>query len=75
MNAKPVEPSHLFTVRVWLEKLEEGVLEMRFQAKHVPSSESRLFRDGDQLLAYLRDKVAVTEVSIINLTASTSGRG
>jgi hypothetical protein len=74
MNAKPVEPSHLFTVRIWLENLGEGVVETRFQAKHVTSGESRLFRDGDQLVAYLCDKVEVKEVGQINQSVLASGR-
>lgn len=43
-------PSQLFTVRVWQEKFSEDVLEVRFQVKHVLSGESRIFREGDQLL-------------------------
>ena len=49
--------SHLFTVRVWQEKLSEDVVEVRFQAKHVLSGESRIFREGEQLLRYLLTKL------------------
>lgn len=56
MSSHNQQISHLFTVRVWPEKLSEEAVEMRFQARHVMSGETRLFRDGEQLLAYLRVK-------------------
>lgn len=66
--------SHLFTVRVWLEKLSEGVVETRFQAKHITSGESRLFRDGEKLLAYLRSKAEAVEEDEVNQAVSTDER-
>ena len=65
--------SHLFTIRVWVEQLSEGVVDIRFQAKHITSGESRLFRDGEQLLAYLRSKAGVVEEgSVASLVEKSS---
>ena len=61
MSVTPFDISHLFTVRVWLEKLGNDLTEMRFQVKHVTSGESVLFRDGDQLLMYLRAKTELAK--------------
>ena len=61
MTSTSLQLSHLFTVRVWLENSGEDGVETRFQAKHITSGESRLFRDGVQLLAYLRSKAEVVE--------------
>ena len=68
MTTNGSQLSHLFTVRVWLEKLSEGVVETRFQAKHITSGESRLFRDGEKLLAYLRSKAEAVEEDEVNQT-------
>ena len=72
MIADHSQVSHLFTVRVWPENLGKGVVETRFQARHVTSGESRLFRDGEQLLVYLRSKVEAENE--VNLIASTGGK-
>jgi hypothetical protein len=56
MSINNLQTSHLFTVRVWLEQLGDGDVETRFQTKHVTSGESRLFRNGEQLLTYLHSK-------------------
>jgi hypothetical protein len=74
MLSNGLQISHLFTVRVWLEKLSEDVVETRFQAKHITSGESRLFRDGDQLLAYLRSKAEVAEEDEVNQIVSANER-
>ena len=50
--------SHLFTIRVWQEPLGAGMVEVRFQTKHVLSGESRVFRDGEAVIAYLLEKLA-----------------
>ncbi len=57
MNESHPSPSHLFTVRVWQEKLSEEIVEIRFQTKHLLSGERCVFREGEQLLRYLVAKV------------------
>ncbi|MEZ4863698.1 MAG: hypothetical protein R3C14_20420 [Caldilineaceae bacterium] len=53
--------SHLFTVRLWIETLNQDQDEMRMQVKYVLSGETRYFRDGQLLLAYLLLKVRELE--------------
>jgi hypothetical protein len=53
--------SHLFTVRVWQEKLSANVVEIRFEVRHILTSETRIFRDGEPLLAYLLAKLGTVE--------------
>ena len=56
--------SHLFTVRVWQEKLSVDSVEIRFQVKHLLSGESRIFREEEQLLRYFWTKLEeVAELS------------
>ena len=55
---QPLHPqTHLFTIRLWVEALGHGQGEARMQVKHVLSGETRYFRDGGLLLAYLLSKV------------------
>jgi len=49
--------SYLFTVKVWRELLGEGRTEIRYQARHVLSGETRGFRDGTLLIAFLQTKL------------------
>ena len=74
MTSSNLQLSHLFTVRVWLENLGGDVVETRFQAKHITSGESRLFRDGEKLLAYLRSKAEAVEEDEVNQTVSIDER-
>jgi hypothetical protein len=53
--------SHLFTVRLWIETLGHGQEEVRMQVRHVLSGETRYFRDGSLLLAYLLTKLQEVE--------------
>jgi hypothetical protein len=53
--------SHLFTVRVWPEKLSADVVEIRFEVRHILTGETRIFREGEPLLAYLLAKLATVE--------------
>jgi len=46
-------PSHLFTVRLWLEDLGDGLAEWRGQVQHVLSGETHYFRQWETLLALL----------------------
>ncbi len=45
--------SHLFTVRLWAEKIGEGRTEWRGRVQHVTSGEAYYFRDWPTLIAHL----------------------
>ncbi len=45
--------SHLFTVRLWQEELDDGQTELRGKVQHVSSGEARYFRDWPTLIAFL----------------------
>lgn len=45
--------SHLFTVRLWLEVVDEHQMEMRGQVQHTLSGEARYFRDWETLIDLL----------------------
>jgi hypothetical protein len=55
----PNRQSHLFTLRLWAEEVEEGQTEWRGRVHYVTSDEVRYFRDWPSLipllLAMLRD--------------------
>ena len=61
MNIDRYQRSHLFTVKVWREPLGEGRSEMRYQVQHVLSGETRMFRDGALLIAFLQTKLDEAE--------------
>jgi hypothetical protein len=46
--------SHLFTLRVWQEALDDGQSEWRGQVRYVPSGETYYFRQWKQLRQMLR---------------------
>ena len=49
-------PSHLFTVRVWREELEEGRFEWRGKVQYALSGEMRYFRQWEDLIEFMREK-------------------
>ena len=49
--------THLFTVRVWLEKLDHDRTEWRGKVQHVLSGEGRAFRDWPTLVAFFVAKL------------------
>ncbi len=53
-NEQPPD-SHLFTVRVWLEKDENGRNEWRGKLRHIPSDEVRHFRGWTALIPLMLD--------------------
>jgi len=56
MDRKEPHPrSHLFTLRVWPEALDEGRAEWRGKVQHVTSGETRYFRDWSSLVAFLEE--------------------
>ena len=53
----PWTHSQLFTVRVWYEPVDAGQSEVRMQAKHILTGETRYFRDWALLAGYLTGKL------------------
>lgn len=45
--------SQLFSVRLWYEQVNAGQWEVRMQAKHILTGETRYFRDWSLLASYL----------------------
>ena len=59
-NSEPQQQhpqSYLFTVRLWIETVNQDQDEVRMQVKHLLSDETCYFRNGQLLLAYLLLKV------------------
>jgi hypothetical protein len=55
---RPLQRSHLFTLRLWTEPLGDGQVERRGQVQYVLSGERRSFRDWSTLVEYLEAKLA-----------------
>lgn len=53
----PWTRSQLFTVRLWYEQVDAGQQEVRMQAKHILTGETRYFREWSLLVAYLTSKL------------------
>jgi len=53
----PWTHSQLFTVRLWYEPVDAGQSEVRMQAKHILTGETRYFRDWALLASYLTSKL------------------
>jgi hypothetical protein len=53
--------SHLFTVRLWSEEIDEGQAEWRGKLQHIISGEIRYFRDWDGLIALLQTMLSQRE--------------
>jgi hypothetical protein len=51
---RPPRRSHLFTLRLWAEDMGDGQTEWRGEVQHVPSGETRFFRNWPSLLALVR---------------------
>ena len=52
--------SHLFTLRVWPEDVEDGSTEWRGRIQHTASSETVYFRDWESMLAFLKNTLDTT---------------
>ena len=55
-NVPDIPHSQLFTLSLWQEDLGEGVSEWRGKVRHVPSGETRYFRDWPTLIAFLQGR-------------------
>jgi hypothetical protein len=49
------QQSQLFTIRMWPEALGEGQTEWRGQVRHVPSGETRWFREWAKLITIVQE--------------------
>jgi hypothetical protein len=47
------QPSHLFSMRLWPEEMDDGQIEWRGQVQHVLSGETHYFRDWSTLVGHL----------------------
>jgi hypothetical protein len=54
-------PSHLFTVRLWVEVVSDGQNEVRMQVKHVLSGEMHHFREWSAVMAFMLAKLHDSE--------------
>jgi hypothetical protein len=68
----PWTHSQLFTVRVWYEPVDAGQLEVRMQAKHILTGETRYFRDWALLASYLISKLDAPDADVSQPTESAS---
>ena len=59
-RTSPSLTSHLFTVRIWREKLGEEHVEWRGKVQHALSGEARYFREWAELIAFVREQVGDT---------------
>lgn len=68
MNTSPQPclhpPTHLFTIRLWVEPLDDDQGEVRMQAQHVLSGETLYFREWKPLISYLLTKMQEVERNI-----------
>lgn len=51
-------PSHLFTVRIWPDVSEQGVVNWRGKVQAVPSGAWRYFHDWEALTTFLQTQIA-----------------
>jgi len=56
--------SQLFTVRLWYELVDAGQWEVRIQAKHILTGETRYFREWSLLAAYLVTKLDAPDADV-----------
>ena len=57
----PLHHSHLFSLRLWLEVIDDHQVEVRGQVQYVLSGETRYFRDWATLVAWLDTMVSTLE--------------
>jgi hypothetical protein len=57
----PLHHSHLFSLRLWLEVVDDPQVEVRGQVQHVLSGETRYFRDWATLVVWLDTMVSTLE--------------
>ncbi len=60
----PWTHSQLFTVRLWYELVDADQWEVRIQAKHILTGETRYFRDWALLAAYLVNKLDAPDADV-----------
>ena len=63
MDKEEVLRSQLFLLRMWVEALGDGRVEVRGQVKHVPSSETIFFRQWSDLQSFVMRKLEEKETA------------
>ncbi len=58
---QPIQSSHLFMLRMWLEDLGSGETDWRGKVQHVNSGEVRYFRDWATLEAFMEGLLRATD--------------
>jgi hypothetical protein len=53
--------SHLFTIRLWVEEVDQGVLEWRGVIRHTLSGETHYFREWATMTAVLKEALSKME--------------
>lgn len=56
--------SQLFTVRLWYELVDAGQWEVRIQAKHILTGETRYFREWSLLASYLTSMLDAPDADV-----------
>ncbi|MCL4860225.1 MAG: hypothetical protein KJZ93_12495 [Caldilineaceae bacterium] len=59
---QPHPRTHLFTVRLWVERYGDDQREVRMQVRHVLSGETRYFRAWSEVVAFLLAKMQSVDV-------------
>jgi hypothetical protein len=59
VEGKPKSPdsSHLFTIRVWVESVDQDNRQLRIQVKHVLSGATRTFLQWSQAIAFIEAQI------------------
>ncbi len=58
--------SHLFTIRLWPELLDDGQVEWRGKVQHILSGEARYFRDWSTLITYMQEMLPAGDAPEMN---------
>lgn len=56
-GSSPYPPSHLFLLRLWVERPGKPMGEIRIQVRHILSGETRYFRDLLEVATYLQARI------------------
>jgi hypothetical protein len=75
MSESRQRQSHLFTVRLWAEAVDEGMAEWRGKVQHVISGETHYFRDWNDLTAHLQAMSSQREAGQPGATAAPQDGG
>lgn len=57
---KTTDSSHLFTIRVWVESVNQDTSQVRIQVKHVLSGATRTFLQWSQAIDFIEAQIQET---------------